>query len=341
MRYVCLLLTVCIVGGSFDMGGITSTLNAIPENQRAECFLAWNTTKQEEEKTKQALASTGFLRDYVVCSFLVGNPRYPLYSGGHENPWSGMTPSERGSTASKKSIKKRQQNFFKAQLTKSFGSKKCQITDLEPKVSKRYPTDDPNVKAAHFYPKNNPPPRIYPDLDVWSAKNGAWLAKELENGFDLQRACIVYDPFRRKLFFHIVDPSFASEKISDGRTVGQFDGHELKWGTVRPSVRVLSLHAKFALSQAHSAWNPPLRQEKIDQLQTFVTLSSPPASQGDEGGGDSDDGGGGRSDDDGGDSNSDDGGGGGLGSVTPSPSTAPPRVYSVNDVRYRAPISPP
>jgi len=109
--------------------------------------------------------------------------------------------------------------------------------------------------------------------DVHSPRNGILLAEPIEQAFDVKSLCFTWDPFKKELIIHVLDPALHTEEIlSTGRTFATIHGQSLKCPSdAIPFRRILSFHARLSFKRAlQYRW---ITEEQYQQFKEYLELS--------------------------------------------------------------------
>jgi len=138
--------------------------------------------------------------------------------------------------------------------------------------------EDYNSKAAHIWPASKSTSSSLDRLgmhhaDIASPRNGLLILRTIEQAFDLKRCCFIYDPFKKKLLFHIVDPSLNNENIFSNIPFKDYEGEPLHHPKNRiPFLRMLSIHAKACFETQMRLGN--INKKEFEEFKVFDEISN-------------------------------------------------------------------
>ena len=183
------------------------------------------------------------------------------------NPWENESARTTGSKRNEKFRKKVIAYYDRA--TNSKKNVKCQILDELTPVKEA----QDRIIAAHIWKASTRGKGLeefgLDSNDVNSARNGLFLTKGIEDAFDKQQVCFLYNVLESRLILWVADSSIMSETIL-GSTQKFSDAHQkplLCPPTRLPYRRLLSWHARLTLE---------LRKETLQDLNYTTQYDNSP-----------------------------------------------------------------
>ena len=150
------------------------------------------------------------------------------------------------------------------------------------------------VTAAHLFPKRHAD-IFYSTLGldaskIDSVRNGLLLCRSIENAFDRQRVCFIYNALEGKFIFRVLDPALLTERAEpSAKTFKELNNEPLRLpGEKMPYRRVLGLHAREALAHAEAEYKLDTTVAEAEAIKWALEISDKVSQDGDEKGQDDD-----------------------------------------------------
>ena len=135
------------------------------------------------------------------------------------------------------------------------------------------------VRAAHLFPKRCAD-IFHTTLGLSADKinhvrNGLLLCRSIEDAYDRQRVCFIYNPLDAKFYFRVLDPQLRERPAEPSqKTFGELDRQALWLPDGKfPFRRVLALHAREALFHAKTEYGYSPDAEDEEAIDTALNLS--------------------------------------------------------------------
>lgn len=167
-------------------------------------------------------------------------------------------------------------------LLKRYKKAQCLLTGVMDRNNGR-----DKVVAAHLFPRKREDEFFQWQKSLQTTicsgidhpPNGMFLLKDVEDAYDSQKICFLCNPTDFSIRLKVLDPELRLKRPTGcSQTFQELEGKVIKQPMIshkkRPSFRILSYHAQFALDEAEiKGW---LTREEREGLDTFIHLSLPP-----------------------------------------------------------------
>jgi hypothetical protein len=179
--------------------------------------------------------------------------------------------ASRRSTPSPTSGRRPHGSLSSLQHEQARASVKCMLTQ------QHFPRSE--VRAAHLFPKRSADIfhttlGLSADL-INHVRNGLLLCRSIEDAYDRQRVCFIYNPLDAKFYFRVLDSQLRDRPAEPSqKTFGQLDRQALWLPDGKfPFRRVLALHAREALVHARTEYAYIPDPEDEEAIETALDLS--------------------------------------------------------------------